>query len=307
MPTPTLHFVCTARKLSTGSTFMRANQMRDALAMFCNGQIDARLVTMPERRDGFAAQERWALSLPRNSVYFFPKTSVRALTSAAARILRLRSRGLLFDHVDEVPAKLRLDLADRHICCSYAQLARFRAMGPGIADKARLVLHATDLRLQGVRPAQQDRFAPVYLGDPANTEIPATLQDQIAVLPARDRTEFASQIAHLPDYNLHFAARAFRAGQEGAAKPFLKGFTAAQVGATILLPRDVEDAVHFLGADYPYFYDTTAGPDAAFQQAQQDFGGPIWQEARARLRDTADQSRPETVAAQLLDVVKELY
>ncbi len=284
---------------------MRAEQMRDALARYCEGRIDAHVILMPERGDGLAAQERWALSVPRDSVYFFPKTSVRALTTAAAQILKLRTRGILFDHVDEVPHRLRLALADRHICCTHAQFARIRAMA-SVGDRARLVLHAADLRLDAVQPAQQDRFAPVYLGDPANTEIPDALRSQIAVLPARTRDEFADQIRNLSHYNLHFAGRSFRKGQEGAAKPFLKGFTAAKLGAPILLPRDVEDAVHFLGTDYPYFYDPAVGPQAVFERARDEFGGPVWQDARLRLRDTAAQSHPQVVATQLLNVVKEL-
>ena len=306
MPIPILHFVYTERKLATGSTYMRCMQMHDALKQAFPDKIDARLLAMPERRDGFAAQERWALSQPGGGVYFFSKTSVRALTSFAARLLKLRSRGILFDHVDEPADRLRLELADRHICCSHAQFLSFRAMAPDIASKARLVLHATDLRLEQTAPAQQSRFAPVYLGDPENTAIPDALRSEVEVLSALDRDEFAAQIPRLPEFNLHFAARAFRAGQSGAAKPFLKGFTAARLGANILLPRDVEDAAHYLGPDYPYFYDEDEGPVSAFRRARADFGGPIWNRARDRMLAISEVARPGVVAKQLLDVVREL-
>ncbi|WP_116598516.1 hypothetical protein [Primorskyibacter marinus] len=308
MSLQTIYFVYTERKIHVGSTFMRCVQMNEILNATFGDRINARLVVMPERKsEGFAAQERWALSMPRDAVYFFAKTSVRSLTTVAARILGMRSRGILFDHVDEEPQKLRLELADRHICCSYAQLQRFRTIGPEVASKARLVLHAADIRLHNLPQAQQERFAPLYLGDPLNTQIPETLRPQIEVLNARDQNEFRAVLRHLPEYNLHFAARLFQSGLEQTAKPFLKGFTAAHIGANILLPRNVEDAEYFLGADYPYFYDESEGVEAAFERAYDDFGGHNWRKARERMIAMSNAVNPQMIARQLLDVVDEFY
>src|ERR1043166_3945322 len=61
----------------------------------------------------------------------------------------------------------------------------------------------------------------------------------------------------LEDYNAHFAVRPDVVGNPSLRSfaPFTKGFTAAVCGANIIVNRGVDDAVAFLGADYPFLID----------------------------------------------------
>ncbi|ANT59255.1 hypothetical protein AYJ57_02085 [Salipiger sp. CCB-MM3] len=300
-----VYFVYTRRKRDTGSTVMRAFQLREMLAQHASARIEAGLIEMPERADGFAAQERWVLSLPRDAVYVISKTAVRKLSSRAAHLLRWWGRGLCFDHVDEPQDRMRFAGADLHLSCSFTQQDAISAR-PELAGRVRLVHHHVDPEIYRLPQAQQAQFAALYLGDPLNTEVPPEIAAEVTQLPASTRAEFEAALPRLPEYNLHFCARRFRAGQEGAFKPFLKGFTAAALGAAVLASRDTEDAERFLGADYPFFFDCGEAP-AVLERARDAFGGPVWTEARARMAAMAEMVRPEAIANQLANVVEEFY
>ena len=74
-------------------------------------------------------------------------------------------------------------------------------------------------------------------------------------------------------------------GDEGANQPQIDRLM------NLALPRDVEDAAHYLGPDYPYFYDEDEGPVSAFRRARADFGGPIWNRARDRMLAISEVAR----------------
>ncbi|WP_211238700.1 hypothetical protein [Roseivivax isoporae] len=285
---------------------MRVFQMQALLARYLTESLDVRVLELPERRThGRGAQIRWALSVPGNAVYLVSKTAVRALGSTAAAILRWRTRGLCYDHVDEPRDSMRLEGADRHVCCSYAQFDAVAAL-PAVGARARLVLHAADLRLRDLPRQRASEFGCVYLGDPENTSIPPAIASRIDVLNARTSGELDRALPKLSGYAMHYAVRAWRPGQAGAMKPFVKGATAAALGAAILAARDTPDAERLLGADYPYFHEGD-DPVPVFERAEAGFGGAEWSLALERMRALDIALGPETVAGQVHALVTELY
>ncbi|MCR9275816.1 MULTISPECIES: hypothetical protein [Mameliella] len=308
MKKPTrLYFVYWEPTATVGSTVMRAFQLSEIVNRFCGDEIEARLMPLP-RRKYKGHRHLWAATRPRDAIYFVSKAALRRLTPPLAALLRRRARSLWYDHVDEPMESLNRIGADVHICCSVHQhdlLSRQLNQDPEFTGQARLILHNTDLRLEGRAPAQQDSFAALYLGDPVNSAIPPQLQPEIAVESVKTTAEFDAALDRVSRFNLHFNHRADRGGHSSSIKPFVKGFTAAALGANILTQRSTTDAEHFLGADYPYYSEGPGGVEAAFARARDGFGGPEWREARDRMRCMRDQTRPERIAAQVRDLVRE--
>ena len=64
------------------------------------------------------------------------------------------------------------------------------------------------------------------------------------------RTAETNWFDRLRHCNVHYAVRNRR--PIDGFKPFLKGFTAAQCHANIIVPKTEGDAIYYLGSDYPY-------------------------------------------------------
>lgn len=199
--------------------------------------------------------------------------------------LRRKAIAIGVDHNDANPGNLDLGRFDFHVSASEtgrrAIDALLDAMPAGAARPAAEVWHQTfDRRLEAVPSAAPDRLAPVYVGHPDNAAIPPALADRIAVLPVQRNEEMARAVPQMGRFNLHYAVRPYPAeGLARPCKPFTKGFNAAVCGANILVNRQVDDAVEFLGADYPYLLqgNGAAEVEAGFRKAEAEFGGPEWQ------------------------------
>lgn len=279
--------------------------MKQIADRFVSDRISADLSELPSRKGGMAAQERWAFNADSDAVYILSKKAVQSISSPALGILRWKCRGVCFDHVDEPITTRRTSGADLHLACSYGQLDEFSS-NPTMADNSRLLLHAADVRIFQNTSAQHKVFRPVYVGDVRNTVLPDQSIFPMDVFEARTTEQFSDVLAALPTYNFHYAMRKDRDFEAASSKPFVKGFTAAAMGAVILTQKSTNDAAHFLGEDYPYFCLDDGNPTEVCLRARDEFMGPIWSIAKDHMRSMAAKSHPEVIALQLVDIVAEL-
>ena len=304
------YFVVAGRE-NLGSTKMRALDLERIVAPFLGDRLIPSVVTMPSRKHPIL-QRMWARSRPQGGIYFLTKFSCHIDPKAAA-LLKERSHGLCFDYVDHDLTRVSAELADVHVCSSYAQqdwILSVQKAGQFAQGPTHVILHNADAALYGRPPVDRRAFSAVYCGNRVNTHIPLELADEIAVLDGSNARKMARSIASLPDYALHYGVRDAANGTASVIKPFTKGITAAVCNANLVTGRDVPDAVRLLGEDYPFFSDGTTDAQIieAFQRAKQAFGGPDWRRGLEAMRSLRDEVSGPTLAAQfrqmaeLLDV-----
>lgn len=296
------HWLTGGFRAAFGSCFMRADQLARLIRPYLpddliltTGQIGPRLPLF-----GGAA----ALS---NGARVVILTKHAAERTDPEIIAALRRTGALVgvDHVDSDFDRIAGKPFDFHISATLAGLA---AMQARFAPAPVFVLHHhADPR---IRPARTDldRLHAAYLGKPSNCHLPAGLMPHVTMLHAVTDPQMQQALPRLRDFNLHYAMRPAAAPEGHGCKPFLKGFNAAAAGANILVARDTDDALHFLGADYPYLM--TGTDDATilrqFEAARDGHGGPDWRRGLDRMRALRDAVSGPTLARDFTAMIRTL-
>jgi hypothetical protein len=297
-----LYFVVHWGHFNLGSAKMRSVDLARIVAPHLGSRLRARVISMPGRATP-VLQRLWARSRRNGGLYFMTKSSF-PMDAEAAALLKARSHGLCLDYVDHDLALIASELADVHVCASYAQQDRIHALqaaGRFAPGPTHVILHNADSALYGLHPDHRASFSAVYCGNQANTRIPAALRGEVTLMDASKPRRMKRGISRLPDYALHYAVRDTGAVRPDVIKPFTKGVTAAVCHANVVTGRDAPDAVRLLGEDYPFLVKGTTDDEVtdAFLRAKAAFGGPVWRQgldAMARLRN--DVSGP-ALAAQL--------
>jgi hypothetical protein len=275
---PRLVFLYAEQSKGAGSTVMRGFQLAD-LARHALRRHSVRIRPLGARTT--------------NATVFLTKGALRVATPTQLDDLLRTGNRLLFDPVDELPPDTTARFADVLIASSLTAFEEYGRSFPG--TRVALVNHHVDPRID-TAPIQHSAFRAGYFGERVN-----------AVLTQRIDTsrEDSGWLSAIRDYSFHYAVRRHR--ELDHYKPFLKGFTAAHCGAPILIQRDQQEAVRWLGDDYPYLVDPPVSEEQvldALAEAESDFGGPRWQLAQAtmagiRARTTAQRISEELAAAVL--------
>jgi hypothetical protein len=145
-----------------------------------------------------------------------------------------------------------------------------------------------------------------YFGFLANTHRPASLGRMIDLIGIDTSKVEMNWLEALPHYNCHWIVR--RSKPHDGWKPFLKGFVAARTGAVVVVGRDDEDAVQYLGDDYP-FYVHGLGPNSLEYETVQivaAFGGVEWGRAQEIMKQVAARSSDAQVAAEFRTMIEEV-
>lgn len=252
------------------------------------------------------------LSFQRPAVFILLKNVGYHMT--AEQLMRLRKKAIAvgMDHKDGDLAKIDLSLFDFHISASARGLkalnqiiAEDRAMtAKGIF--ADVLFQTPDARLADLSFTELDGLSAVYLGQKSNAAIPESIGREIDVVEVSYGHQMAQALTVLPSYNLHFAVRPTpEPGLRRRYKPFTKGFTAAACRSNLLVNRQVDDAVEFLTADYPYLIRSNDPVDVedAFRKAREEFAGPEWRRGIEILRDVRSRISGAALADQLGRIV----
>ena len=111
-------------------------------------------------------------------------------------------------------------------------------------------------------------------------------------------------LKHLSNYSLHYCLRP-ELNEHYKVKPFTKGFTASAVGAVVMANKATEDAVEFLGADYPYLTRSLDADEvvSTFERAKQGFRGTDWKNAQDVMQNLNELVSPAKIASQFREIV----
>lgn len=235
----------------------------------------------------------------RRSTLFLTKGALKVATAPTLARLKARGNRLMFDVVDELPPDTTREFADVVVASSLTAFEAYSREFPRIP--VALVNHHVDPRLDaatvGARP---DTFRLGYFGERENAVLTPRIEEVVEAVHIDTSKEDTGWLASIRDFSMHYAVRRTRLLDQ--YKPFLKGFTAAHAGAPILIQRSQEEAVRWLGADYPYLLDEPVSEDrilAAIAQARAEFGGARWREALDVMAGLRERTRPERIAAEL--------
>ena len=293
--------------VSAGSKLMRCDQLRDMAERYLGDRYDFSVQSQRPLRG--AKGLKAAQDSLRDAIVIMLKGTPKLFGDEGMSALRKTTRALCIDYVDTNMEWKYSRFADVHISPSIAGMAILRgllaAQGSEVPDAivAHLTHHA-DPRLQGFGPLQADTLKAVYLGNPKNTLIPASQADRVTVLKYPSDREIAVAFDNLKQFNLHYAVRP--EGQSSrrnlsTTKPFTKGFVAAAVGANVVASQDSDDALNYLGADYPFLVrdGSEAAIAGALDKAQAIFGTPTWARALDRMAYVRSVTSPASVAREL--------
>jgi hypothetical protein len=290
---------------------MRGLQMAGIMQAQLGDGYEVRAIKMPHSNIP-GLQRAWVKSMPSGAVFIFTKLCTRSLTPDNALILQKKSAGICFDHVDYPVDQIWTTGVDIHLSCSYAQQreysTHFSAKG-ATSGKPMLLLHNYDTRLEDMSVQKTDALRTVYFGTSKTRISSPKIDAQMDQLNGSTKSDFESSLSALTQYNFHYAVRPVEAKFGGnSISPFTKGFTAAAVGANILVNRQTIDAEDFLGPDYPFLIDGNAESDimAGLAKANALFGGKEWQEGLDRMSHVRDQVAPAALATQFRALLNEL-
>jgi hypothetical protein len=305
MKRPKVRFVYRRSARYLGSTVLRADQLCRLAQRHLGDRYDFATLSIPRMT------QRWRQSLwvkmREEAIYIFVKDAVDRLDREHLAELKRKSIAIGVDYVDRSLAALRPDSVDLHISASVAGRAALKSLVAASDDSDKpagaataLLLHNTDERLESLRFRQMDQARVVYFGGPGNTVLTDYARSVVDVVSAELSNDMTANFRRLEGYNAHYCVRPDEdeTNLRRRFKPFTKGFTAAACGANVIVNCSVDDAVAFLGVDYPFLIRraTKNDIDEGLQRLVDAFGSADWARAQSTMAAIRERVKPPAIA-----------
>lgn len=304
MPAQRVIFAHLAGHQSSGAKIMRCDQ----LAAMAKAHLDAQRWTfevMAMPREGQLRKQRLMTDDIRGAVVIFLKRAWKVLDPEHLANWRDAARAMAIDYVDARTTPVPDVEIDAHIAASGA-LERHLISRHAGACILRLDHHA-DPALTPAAPSRDLCLA--YFGREKNRTLPRRLASRVMV-PDYEGLSLQHDIREaMGNANLHYAVRDMEPETHRTSfKPFTKGFNAAAVGANVLVNRQVDDAVEWLGADYPFLIEDCRPETiaAGIDRAEAAFGSDDWTAGLATMERIRESVRPNRIAFQLERILETL-
>jgi hypothetical protein len=274
----------------SATTFLRGRQLSELVAERCGDRFEVSYTS-----DAAALRDR---------VVIVTKGALEVLPAAAiARIARANIAAIgCWD--DLLPEADKVAATSASMTVAHRQTVDFGRLYP-----ATPVFHVTHHVNREIRPGTPpaDRLRTGYFGFLRNTYRPESLARMVDLIGISTSQVEMSWIDALPRYNAHWVVRR-RAKAWDGWKPFLKGFVAARCGAVVVAGRGDDDALQYLGDDYPFFVGGTDPDTLEYDMARiaAAFGGPEWELAQAIMAQVGARSTDAVVAAEFRAMVEEV-
>lgn len=282
-----VHFVYADRYRFAGSTIMRGEQ----LTVIAQQSLGER------RRVSFSP----STADFRNSTLFLTKGALKELPAGRLAELKRNGNTLLFDVVDERPPPTTAEYADVLVAASITAFTDFALEFPTV--QVALVNHHVDPRIAdipAVASPRGHRLRAAYFGELANAIFAPPITAEVTQVPIDTSRASSDWLLELPRFNFHYAMRQY--GPADNHKPFLKGFTAAHCASNIMIQSSDSEAVHWLGADYPYLLSGAVTTDSivdGLHRARESFGSTEWDSALAAMASVRARTTPARIGAEL--------
>jgi hypothetical protein len=307
---PKVRFLYRRSSRYLGSTLMRCFQMCALAQRHLGDRYDFGVIGLP-RLSWPGVEAAWIALQPRGTTYILVKDVVDRFSPEGLKWLQSKAAGVGLDYIDRHLHIMPPEGIDIHISASYSGV---EAMGTqmaaaGISGQTGLLLHGPDHRILGCPKAQMDHFQPVYFGSAHVTQMDDRVASQVPCIDVTNTDLMAQNIDQVVGANLHYAVRKIVTYPHvRGRKPFTKGATAAVLGANVLTHADEDDALHFLGPDYPYLCAST-DPDLIYEtltKARKTFGQAEWHHAQRIMQTVEQRTAPAAQAEQLLTLIRQL-
>lgn len=151
-----------------------------------------------------------------------------------------------------------------------------------------IIPHHWDARLKDSPQAAMKSFKPAYIGHSFNCPLIVSGSGVAMITDTSDMLGWAN------NFNCHVSVRN-TGSLESKMKPATKVSLAAAVGAVIITSPDAS-VVELLPKKYPYWCASIDRFPKVLQKAKDEFGGPVWEDALAILKEVKDKTSIETVA-----------
>jgi len=279
-------FLYAERYASTASTFLRGGQLSELVAEH-----------YPDALDVTWTSDAGAL---RDQVVILTKGALQVMPAPEIAALRARNIAVVGSWDDVVPEPDKVAALSAHMTLSHRQMLDFSRAYPKVP--AFHVTHHVNRQVPPMTPPA-DRLRTGYFGLLDNTVRPETLAGMVELVGISTSTVESSWIDALPRFNCHWIIR--RKKPIDGWKPFLKGFLAARCGAVLVVAPEEDDALQYLGDDYPFFVRGLTAPELEADMAAiaSAFGGPEWRQAQAIMAQVAARSTDAVVAAEFRAMV----
>jgi hypothetical protein len=283
-------FVYAEKYAGSASTFLRGRQLSEMIAAGDPGRYDMRYTA--------------DLASLRDRVVVLTKGALEVHPAEAIAALGTRNIAVVGSWDDLLPEAEKVAATTASMTVSHRQTTDFARLFPRVP--AFHVTHHVNTQIRASTPPM-DRLRVGYFGLPRNTWRPESLGGLVDLVAMDTATVEMDWLELLPRYNCHWIVRR-RARAHDGWKPFLKGFVAARCNAVVVAMRDDDDALQYLGDDYPLY---VRGPDPALLEADMaeiaaGFGGPDWRRARAIMAQVAARSSDAVVRADFAAMVAAL-
>ncbi len=292
-----------------GGKFMRVDQLGDIARAHFPEHYQITSAFVPRGR--YEKQTKKFLQACEGAVVIFHKSAASNMDPEGRAALRKVAAGICVDHLDIIVGPMEPGFFDVHISSSRAgegELVRnLDQLGAVPGTQVRHLRHHADPRLYGVSAARLKSVKPGYFGAASNVDdLEAFPKDTI--MPTYNPEDVDGFLASFAQSNLHLCVRTpYARTSHGAlsTKPFTKGFGAAVVKANALVNRQVHDAVHYLGEDYPFMIPESSASAIAegVHKAHDAFGTAEWKLGLDRMADMAAYISPVEVARELKQIV----
>ena len=295
----------------SGSKIMRCDQLRDICEAHLGDSYDFEVRAQRPIRNPIGMDR--ACSALRDSIVILLKGTAGQFGQEGMQLLRRKARGVCIDYVDADVYASFSKQADVHIGASHAACGLLETVltEAGVKRNTTHVMHLThhaDPRLEGAMCRPGRKLNAAYLGNPANVHLPEAVRRKVELISYERDADIAEVFDILRNFNMHYCVRPNlpMGARKRVAKPFTKGFTAAVMGAQIMTTRDTDDALHYLGPEYPFLLDDNSedGILEALERAEWMFGTPAWAEAEDRLAHVREMSSPRRIAGEMNDILQ---
>jgi glycosyltransferase involved in cell wall biosynthesis len=284
-----IHFVYIERRKDAGSTVMRGEQLAHIAQQH-----------LPDQKIFYSPLDLEC----KNAMLFLTKWTLAGLKPEYLERLKKNHNVLIFDPVDSALPDFTKDYADFVVAASKTAFSDYQKVLP--REKVRLVNHHVDPRIRFDKARQPKILTPGYFGEKVNAFKTPAIEALVEFVQVDTSQQKPEWLNNLSNYNLHYAVRQLE--QKDNHKPFLKGFTAAHCHSNVLIQDSQEEAVLWLGHEYPYLLKgevTEAKILEKLRHMKESYGSREWKQALDTMARIRKQTSNEAICEQLAELFRD--